>query len=510
MLGLDNSNIQHPDDSNIFIWNEKLATLDRNWETQLNLDNSQVAPNSENITFDENEKTKNKNEDNNFIFDVKTNELIFNKKQTQNVQKDFQKWKRNEQEKKETDILMENIRLSSFKKSRNTSGALESSLRTGDSSKIKSTKDNSHQESEKQSGYMGEAMRNKGDSAQSLEEELRSGRKRMSLQREMRPVENRYRAGSGELEIQWMNIIRENERLKIKNEQLKDLAKKLKNKNRDRKEHIKELNGALEEALNVNDVLEERLMEMEKQKKGRDMYVKGLEQKIKRLESIGGRRKKNKAQSMGQEKFPKKLREENNQENVEELGAKEEGLVNKLIRSANKIEDFAKEKLKQYEEHCFIFQLKRNNQTGYLESKLLNKTVYSQKMKNNMLSTLLDKIFRTSNPESFLKVMFYAPPSHLFLPKEMVDEVFDSDFSEYLENPEDEEEIDDYDHGGIDMKYSSKVKLDMRYNSSKYSPYQSKGVTPKKGRLILFLQKEFRINKKKEEADPIQDLKIMK
>ena len=156
MLELDSSNIKQAEDSDIFIWNEKLATLDRNFETQLNLDDSVVVSNPNNQIFRKQaQQTNEKPESNNFTFNVKNSELIFNKKKKENVNENFQKWKESEQEKKEKEQLLENIRLSGFKQSKEFSEGLESSLKTGESSRLKKKSgEDSRQASEKQSQHM--------------------------------------------------------------------------------------------------------------------------------------------------------------------------------------------------------------------------------------------------------------------------------------------------------------------------------------------------------------------
>jgi hypothetical protein len=287
----------------------------------------------------------------------------------------------------------------------------------------------------------------------------------------MHELRTAYHSKNEGSQTELIQIVRENEQLKIKNKQLKDLAKKLKSKNRDRKNHIKELNEGLEHALNVNTELEIQINKLLKEKKSYEKYIKSLEGKVRGFE------KSKRELSRGRKR---KVEKKEETKVIETLGSREEAQVNKLIKIANKIGILTKEDLKKEEMNSFIFHLRKNPKTKYLESQLLNKTVYTQKMKNNILSTLLDKIFRSDILEDFENRIFFSETNYLFLPKQMIDVIFDSDFSEYLENPEDDEEMDDYDQSGINMKFpiSNQEILNKKKKSS--GLFHSEEVTPKK------------------------------
>jgi hypothetical protein len=476
ILDLDSSNIKQTEDSDMFIWNEKLATLDRNFETQLNLDDSVVVSRSNNPKAG---KGKVDVKDN-FTFKVKNSELIFNKKKVGQKEGAYEEWEKTERER---ETLIENIRLSGYKKSRETSGALESSLRTGDSSNIqgKPSMENSHHTSGRQSIFTRkESYKKKSESNQSIDEYDLSARKRPVLN--MRGNTESYQAkqSKGDSQLELIRIVRENEQLKIKNRQLKELAKKLKNKNKERKDYIKKLNLALEETLEENDNLKIQMKEMRVKMEKQDEHIEMVRSRLKEHKGEGRKKVKVKrrARSVGRKKEkPKPQRRE-------QLGGRETAQVQRLIKKARKFGSMSKEDIKASEVHSFIFQLSQNKDTGCLESLLLNKTVYTQTIKRNFLTILLDKIFRTSILEKYWERVFHAEPSLLFLPREMVDEVLDSDFSEYLEDLEDDEEVDDFDEVGLDIGFSSKMtnEADHTWSRNK-TPLMSEEITPKKGRV---------------------------
>ena len=472
MMDLDSSNIKQTEDSDIFICNEKLATLDRNFETILNLDNSLVGQNSGAGAFKKQDrKGSGQRPQNNFTFNVKNTELIFNKRKPGGKVEKFEEYQRAEQDK---ETLIENIRLSGYKKSRDTSGALEGSLRTGDSSHglTRPSIENSHHNSGKQSIFTrkGSAKR-RDESNQSLEEYEMSGRKRQDP-----PSDTRGYAQGPELQGELIQIVRENEQLKMKNKQLKDLAKKFKAKNKERREYIKELNGALEEALHENENLEAKLEEMRRRLAQQEKYIHKLEEKRKKV--VPQKREKR-----GRSQGRRKSVEQKPDFKRETLGSRETGQVERLIRKARKAGRPSKEEIKSLEEEFFIFQIIQNSKSGLLESILMNKTVYTQIIKQKILATLLDKIFRSKILEKYQEEVLYAEPSLLLLPKAMVDEMFDSDFSEYLEDLEDREEADDFDLENP-FEFPSKVVSEIDNTWSKgRTPLISEEITPKKSRV---------------------------
>ena len=532
---LDNSNIKKADDSDLFMMTDQLEMLDRKFETELNLGDSILV--SEKNIYKEKEGTNSKKRDdqrNNFTFNVQNSEIVFNKKKVEDVGPSFEKWQRKEKERKEKELLIYNITLSGMKKNSKENSELqysennqnkkhfleedsdikkqkvsmENSLKNSNKASFFTKRGSSKQDAREQDSYQsqkGSKFSDKVLKEQSLGKTREESEQKILVHNRKRSKSPLPQKSNLMLQVQNKNdildLVRENERLKIKNEQLKDLGKRMRDKNKERKEYIIELNVGLEEAIYTNDQMKLEMNEMEMGIKERDHYILELENALKIHKKIKKELSKLKQKAKAKVKiknkmvsqssnymqdfheFPKSDVHQKAFKDTEYLSVKDEARVKRILNECSLRSVSGIEELKAYEEIFFIFKILKNDEIEGMEVKLLNNTIYKEQNKNKLLATLLDKMYRGGNFGKFVKRFLFVKPKYLLLENALVDKILDSDFSEYLENEEEDEEMDDYDGNKIAMDYKPKrlfTETNKDLEKEKEYLFSSQSTTPNK------------------------------